>query len=87
MTIKPAPLRPMHKSMRGSQFWSRTPPQMSAIQVDDETKTRATEFALSIFTDCINSGKTFQDALLAIYLSGLENGIEAITDPGDANER
>ena len=75
--MKPEPLRPMHKSMRGSQFWSRPPARMSAIGLDEETKTAVTKLALSIFTDCINSGKTFQDTILAVYLSGLENGSEA----------
>lgn len=67
----------MHKSMCGSQMWSRAPVRMSSVSIDDDTKVAVTEIALSIFTDCINSGKTFQDSILAIYLSGLENGIEA----------
>lgn len=29
---------------------------------------------LSIFTDAVNVGNSFQDALLAVYLSGLEHG-------------
>ncbi len=73
----PEPLRPMHKSMLGSQGWRRTPVNMSCMEIDEDTKMAVTEIALSIFTDCINSGKTFQDAILAIYLSGLENGAEA----------
>lgn len=32
-------------------------------------------FALSIFADCVNAGRTFQDAVTACYLSGLQNGL------------
>lgn len=30
--------------------------------------------AVSIFTDCTNVGVSFQDSLLAVYLSGLQHG-------------
>ena len=53
---------------------------MSAVSVDPETLEGLTEIALSIFTDCVNGGRTLQDALLAIYLSGMENAIEAQKD-------
>ena len=80
---QPEPLWPMHKSMRGSQMWSRPPARMSVMTIDEETKTAITALALSIFTDCVNGGKTFQDTILAVYLSGLENGIKASN--GDQN--
>lgn len=68
------PIRPMHRSMNGSQFWSRAPVGMKAIDIPDELKQDITKIALSIFTDCVNSGKTFQDAILAVYLSGIDHG-------------
>ena len=71
------PIRPMHRSMIGSQGWSRPPVGMTAIAIKDELKHDITKIALSIFSDCVNQGKTFQDAILAVYLSGMENGIEA----------
>ena len=36
--------------------------------------------AVSIFVDCTNVGVPFQEALVAVYLSGLENGANAIAD-------
>jgi hypothetical protein len=39
-----------------------------------EHKEAATRIALSIFVDCSNVGIPFQEALLAIYLSGLQHG-------------
>lgn len=58
--------------------------RMSSMAIDEETKDAVTALALSIFTDCINSGKTFQDTILAVYLSGLENGSEAARETDDA---
>ena len=43
------------------------------------------KFALEIFTDCVNAGRTFQDAITACYLSGLQNGIE-ISKPAKGGE-
>ena len=68
------PIHALHRSMIGSQMWSRPPRQMKAMVMDHEMKAGLTEIALSIFTDCVNSGKTFQDSILAVYLSGIENG-------------
>lgn len=64
----------MHRSMNGSQFWRRTPVNMKAIEIPDDLKQDITTIALSIFTDCVNGGKTFQDAILAVYLSGIDHG-------------
>lgn len=41
--------------------------------------------SLSIFTDMVNSGQTFQAALSAIYLSGIKHGSEA--EKGNNDER
>ncbi len=68
------PIRPMHPSMKGSQFWSRAPVRMTAITLPTELHHDITNIALSIFTDCVNGGKTFQDAILAVYLSGIDHG-------------
>ena len=75
---KVQPIRPMHRSMIGSQSWSRTPVGMTAISIDGDLKHDITDIALSIFSDCVNQGKTFQDAILAVYLSGAENGIATL---------
>lgn len=81
----PNPIRPMHRSMLGSQGWTRAPAGMSRIGLDDETKDRLTIVALSVFTDCVNGGKTFQDAILAVYMTGLENGCMASKENEDAS--
>jgi len=72
---KAQPIKPMHRSMAGSQVWRCTPIGMSSLTVNNDLKHDMTNIALSIFTDCVNAGKTFQDAILAVYLSGLENGV------------
>jgi hypothetical protein len=50
---------------------------MSSVVLDHEILEALTGVALSIFTDCANAGKTFQDALLAVYISGVEHGSKA----------
>ena len=68
------PLTPLHPSIRGL---NRTPLEMSSVVLDNETLEALTGIALSIFTDCANAGKTFQEALLAVYISGVEHGSQA----------
>jgi hypothetical protein len=68
------PIRALHRSMVGSQAWRRPPPRMTALELEHELKAGLTDIALSVFTDCVNSGKTLQDAILAVYLTGIENG-------------
>jgi hypothetical protein len=50
---------------------------MSSVVLDNETLEALTGIALSIFTDCANAGKPFQEALLAVYISGVEHGSQA----------
>lgn len=50
---------------------------MDRVKMDDEMRTALTRVALDIFTDCVNVGVSFQDTLLAIYLSGLQHGASA----------
>jgi hypothetical protein len=74
MMAEVRPIHPMHRSMNGSQFWTRAPARMKVVEIPDDLKMDITKIALSIFTDCVNSGKTFQDSILAVYLSGLDHG-------------
>lgn len=74
---QPNPIRPVHRSMLGSQTWTRPPVNMMAMPIPHDLKYGLTEIALSIFTDTINAGKTFQDAILAVYISGIENSASA----------
>lgn len=51
------------------------PKNMSYAQMpSNKHREGLTQVALDIFTDCVNVGVPFQDALLAIYLSGLQHG-------------
>jgi hypothetical protein len=64
-------LHPVHWSLRGLQ---RQPRGLERMTVPSEIKDGLVNIALSIFTDMSNSGQPFQDALLAVYLSGIEHG-------------
>jgi len=73
----------IHHSIRQSTKGKIKPNNMSkAPAMDEETRDGLSNIALSIFTDSVNSGQYFQDAILAVYLSGLENGVSALNDKG-----
>lgn len=76
MSERPAPLEPLHSSIRRRQP-RYVPKDMSTTKITDEARVTLTQVALRIFTDCVNRGVSFQDALLAVYLSGLDHGSEA----------
>lgn len=66
-----AALHPIHFSLAGKR---RLPRNMDRIIAPRERVDDLTKVALSIFVDCSNSAVPFQDALLAVYLSGLQHG-------------
>lgn len=69
-----AQLQAVHPSLRAN-LSIRTPQHMKRARgADMEVTEAATKIALDIFTDCTNVGVPFQEALLAIYLSGLQHG-------------
>lgn len=51
------------------------PRRMTKMRLSADQATFVEQFALSIFTDCVNAGRTFQAAITACYLSGLQNGL------------
>lgn len=66
--IQPAP-------MLGVRVSNRPPLGMSAIRLPTELHEAMQEIALGIFTDVVNQGRAFQDAILAVYLSGVNHGV------------
>lgn len=71
------PIRPQHFSVRGKAIKLK-PRGMTELRGVPTEKVAAMEcLAIDIFTEMVNSGKTFQESLAAIYLSGLENGYAA----------
>ena len=64
-------IHPVHHSLRTSQ---KKPKNMDRVGMSEDTHRALTSVALSIFTDAVNVGNSFQDALLSVYLSGLEHG-------------
>jgi hypothetical protein len=66
-------LHTIHQSIWGKPGFR--PRDMDRIKLPSpEHKEATTRIALSIFVDCSNVGIPFQEALLAIYLSGLQHG-------------
>lgn len=79
-----AELFPIHRSISGQP---RKPQTMDRMRVPNELKSALTSQALEIFTVCCNAGQPIQEALLAVYLSGMSAGAGAVTeyavkDPG-----
>lgn len=71
-------IRPIHGSLYRYRGVARLKPiNMDPFPLTEEQRLVATKIALDIFTDCVNAAVTFQDAILAIYLSGLEHGSHA----------
>lgn len=64
-------IEPVHHSLKGLRT---TPYSMARTNMDREHYEAMVNVAVSIFTDCTNVGVSFQDSLLAIYLSGLHHG-------------
>lgn len=50
-------------------------PGWGEIPMEPDDHAEVTRIAVSIFADCVNRGMPFQDALLAVYLSGLQHGV------------
>lgn len=56
----------------------RTPPmRMDRIYLETEQSEAVERTALGVFSDCVNIGLTFQEALSAVYLSGVDHALSA----------
>lgn len=73
-------LSPLHSSVRKLRGFS-TPLNMTAVTMTHEQSEAMQKIALSIFADCSNRGLAFSDALVAVYLSGLEHGVTGSQEP------
>lgn len=56
------------------------PNDMTLVQMDEDLSRSMHQIASSVFTDACNSGMPFQQALIAVYLSGLSHGVGAQKD-------
>lgn len=64
------------------------PRDMTALRLSGNQKRFVQEVALGVFADMTNAGKTFQDALAAIYLSGVVHAQrDAATPPETPHEQ
>lgn len=71
-------LRPIHKSYRAllGRGFRIKPHAMERMTVSVDQFATLQCVAHDIFADCCNAGVPFQEALAAIYLSGLQHGQE-----------
>lgn len=70
-----APLLPQHHSVLARSARVRAP-GMATVDCTADVREGMERIALGIFTDMTNAGSTFQQALAAIYVSGLQHAIE-----------
>jgi hypothetical protein len=61
----------------------RKPRNMDYAPLPDSAKDDLSRAAMSIFADCTNVGVPFQDAILAVYLSGLQHGSAATEEQAE----
>jgi hypothetical protein len=76
MPNTPEPLYPAHQHGR----FRLLPRNMSWLECSMEQIQVMQGVALSIFTDASNNGFALREALAAVYLSGLQHGVEAPKD-------
>ncbi len=76
------PINPVHFSLYEllKKGYRVRPREMTKLSVPRELSYGVTQIALDIFTDCTNVGVPFQDAICAVYLSGLEHGHQITTE-------
>ena len=53
------------------------PRGLDRVVIGREMKESLGEVAVEVFTVASNAGQTFQEALLAVYLTGMENALAA----------
>ena len=68
-----ADLHPLHWSFMTRKAKPK-PKNMEEIEVDPRCKEIMSKIALDIFADMSNANYSFQSALTAIYMSGLQHG-------------
>lgn len=70
-------LEPLHQCVRKLRGNS-TPLGMTSVSMPHEQSLAMQQIALDIFADCSNRGLAFSDALMAVYLSGMEHGVTGL---------
>lgn len=76
---EPQPIQALHPSIRALRG-GRKPAGMSSVMLPRDSHEILTNLAIGVFVDCVNSGKSFQDAILAVYMTGAENALRARDD-------
>lgn len=64
--------------MAAVRISKRPPLGLSSIELPKEVRDAMTTMALEIWTAVVNQGRPLQDAILAVYLSGLNHGMEGL---------
>ncbi len=57
-----------------------TPSGMEYMEMGYDTRATLERIALDVFTDTSNAAFSFREALLAVYLTGLQHGVAASKD-------
>lgn len=72
------PLQPLSLRAKLNMSKRRTPPRrMERVYLEREQSEAVERTALGVFSDCVNIGLTFQEALSAVYLSGVDHALSA----------
>ena len=78
---RPEAIKPLSMRARLNLSGVRVgPSDMGRVYMTNDGAETVQRIACDVFTDCVNSGLTFQEALSAVYLTGVENAISAKKD-------
>jgi len=72
-----AQTKPFHPVLSPRPMQLHKPRNMARLDFPPQLTATAAQIALDVFTDVCNAGKTFQEALAAIYVTGLHHGANA----------
>lgn len=78
----------IHGSISGKIKYPTMPYKMEPMRgLSEDQKAAMERIALDIFADMTNSGRPFQSALMAIYLSGAQHAIACMAEDTKGNPR
>lgn len=72
------PLSPLNQRFRAGI--RDRPRGMDKLDITPDQGTAGQRIAMSIFTDMVNAGQTFQQAIAAVYFSGLSHAVSILQE-------
>ena len=75
---RPRAISSVHESIRNRTISDRNITGFERLEVSHHQKKIVSDFCSRVFTDMVNAGSTFQEALIAIYMSGVDHALTKV---------